>query len=91
MEQVLRLVSQGHDDTGSAAALGIPAGQAYLIVTGVAADGWDGSDGVDGGDGGDTVTRAERQRLDMLPSRDFACTVEARRARLACEKNPQGR
>ncbi|MEV4477678.1 hypothetical protein [Nonomuraea sp. NPDC049504] len=79
MEQVLRLVSQGHGCTGSAAALGILAGQAYLIVTGVAGDGWDG------------VTRAERQLSGMLPSRDFACAVEARRARLACEKNPVGR
>ncbi|MEV4571562.1 hypothetical protein AB0K12_48115 [Nonomuraea sp. NPDC049419] len=81
-EQALRLLSQGHDDTEIAAALGIPAGQAYLIATGVAAD---------GGDGGGTVTRAQRQRPGMSPSREPASTVEARHALLAREKNPQGR
>ncbi|SDJ25913.1 hypothetical protein [Nonomuraea jiangxiensis] len=56
-EQVLRLLSRGHDYAEIAELLGIPAGQAYLIATGVAAD------------GGDTVTRAQRDRAGMLPSR----------------------
>lgn len=55
--QVLRLVGQGHGYDEVGRQLGIPPGQAYLIATGIAAD------------GGDMVTRRQRQRLGMLPSR----------------------
>ncbi|MFI6450469.1 hypothetical protein ACIBF6_02870 [Streptosporangium amethystogenes] len=56
-ERVLELVSQGYDYDEVAGLLGIPAGQAYLIATGIPAD------------GGDTVTREQRRRPGVLPSR----------------------
>ncbi|WP_422768788.1 hypothetical protein ACN28C_18485 [Plantactinospora sp. WMMC1484] len=55
--QVLRLLEQGHDYPEIARRLGIPAGQAYLIATGVPAD------------NGDGVTREQRDRPGILPSR----------------------
>jgi hypothetical protein len=55
-DQVLRLLDQGCDYTTAARRLGIPPGQAYLIATGVPAD------------GGDTVTRAQRDRPGFLGS-----------------------
>ncbi|WP_067185164.1 hypothetical protein [Microtetraspora niveoalba] len=56
-EQVLALLSQGHGYDEIAGILGIPAGQAYLVATGIPAD------------GGDTVTAAQRERPGVLPSR----------------------
>ncbi|MGV9596938.1 hypothetical protein ACWDR1_09730 [Streptosporangium sandarakinum] len=56
-EQVLRLLSQGRDYEEIAGILGVPAGQAYLIATGIPAD------------GGDTVTRGRLGRPGVLPSR----------------------
>jgi hypothetical protein len=53
---VLRLVEQGRDYPEAAAVLGIPAGLAYLIATGIPAD------------GSDTVTGAQRRRPGMLPA-----------------------
>ncbi len=55
-EQVLRLVRQGHDYFEISRELGIPAGQAYLIATGIAAD------------GGDMATRRQRLRPGVLGS-----------------------
>ncbi|MCK2215732.1 hypothetical protein MF672_018320 [Actinomadura sp. ATCC 31491] len=55
-EQVLRLLAQGHGYDEIAGRLGVPAGRAYLIATGIPAD------------GGDTVTRKQRERPGMLPS-----------------------
>lgn len=55
-EQVLALVDQGLDYPEIARRLGVPAGQAYLIATGMPAD------------GGDTYTDAERQRTGVLPT-----------------------
>jgi hypothetical protein len=56
-ERVLRLVRQGlrYEEIGQM--LRIPPGQAYLIATGIPAD------------GGDTVTRVQREREGFLPSR----------------------
>ncbi|MBQ1016824.1 hypothetical protein KBX71_02975 [Micromonospora sp. D93] len=56
-DQVLRLLDQGHGYPEVGRILGIPAGQAYLIATGVPAD------------NGDTVTRERRERPGILPSR----------------------
>ncbi|QYC42385.1 hypothetical protein Nocox_23910 [Nonomuraea coxensis DSM 45129] len=53
-EQVLRLLAQGHTYGEIARRLDVPAGQAYLVATGIPAD------------GGGTVTRAQRQRPGML-------------------------
>jgi hypothetical protein len=47
---------QGHDYSEIARRFGVPAGQAYLIATGMPAD------------GADTYTEAERQRPGVLPS-----------------------
>jgi hypothetical protein len=55
-EQVRRLLGQGLDYPAAARRLGIPAGQAYLIATGVPAD------------GGDTISDQEMAgRDDLLP------------------------
>ncbi|MEN3611753.1 hypothetical protein AAH979_19615 [Plantactinospora sp. ZYX-F-223] len=56
-ESVLHLVGLGRSYQEIGAELGIPAGQAYLVGTGIPAD------------GGSTVTRAQRQRPGVLPSR----------------------
>jgi hypothetical protein len=55
-QQVRQLLEQGHDYPEIARRLGVPPGQAYLIGTGMPAD------------GGDTYTPAERQRPGALPS-----------------------
>lgn len=55
-DQVRQLLEQGHDYPEIARRLGVPAGQAYLIGTGIPAD------------GSDTYTDAERQRPGVLPS-----------------------
>ncbi|WP_329100427.1 hypothetical protein OG792_18250 [Micromonospora sp. NBC_01699] len=55
-QQVLRLVDLGHGYPEIGRLLGIPAGQAYLVATGIPAD------------GGDTVTGRQRERPGMLPS-----------------------
>ncbi|MEU8251400.1 hypothetical protein [Nonomuraea sp. NPDC048916] len=55
-EQVLRLVSQGHDYDEIATTLGIPPGQAYLIATGIPAD------------NSGTLTHDERARPGILLS-----------------------
>jgi hypothetical protein len=56
-EQILRLLADGCDYDEAGRRLGVPPGQAYLIATGIPAD------------GGDTVTRAQRERPGMLASR----------------------
>ena len=55
-DQVRRLLEQGHDYPEIARRLGVPPGQAYLIGTGMPAD------------GSDTYTDAERQRPGVLPT-----------------------
>ncbi len=55
-DQIRQLLQQGHDYPAIARRFGVPSGQAYLIATGMPAD------------GGDTYTEAERQRLGVLPS-----------------------
>lgn len=55
-EQVLRLLDGGLDYEAAGQRLGIPSGQAYLIATGVPAD------------GSDTITREEARRPGFLPS-----------------------
>jgi len=55
-EDVLRLVEEGRSYEEIGREFGIPPGQAYLVATGVPAD------------GGDTVTRAQRERPGVLPS-----------------------
>ena len=55
-DQVRQLLEQGHDYPEIARRLGVPPGQAYLIGTGIPAD------------GGDTYTDAERQRPGVLPT-----------------------
>ncbi|MFF0770475.1 hypothetical protein ACFYUK_16445 [Nonomuraea wenchangensis] len=55
-EQVLRLLALGHGYGEIARRLDVPAGQVYLVATGIPAD------------GGGTVTRADRQRPGMLRS-----------------------
>jgi hypothetical protein len=64
---VLHLVDLGRSYQEIGAALGIPPGQAYLIGTGIPAD------------GGGTVTRAQRTRPGILPSRT-QCLVNPREA-----------
>ncbi len=56
-DQVLRLVRQGRGYEEIGRALRVPPGLAYLVATGIPAD------------GGDTVTRRQRERPGMLPSR----------------------
>ncbi|MFI6759728.1 hypothetical protein ACIBF5_11400 [Micromonospora sp. NPDC050417] len=56
-QQVLHLVDQGHGYPEIGRILGVSAGQAYLVATGIPAD------------GSDTVTTRQRKRLGMLPSR----------------------
>jgi hypothetical protein len=58
-------LEQGHDYPGIARRLGVPPGQAYLIATGMPAD------------GGDTYTEAERQRPGVLPSAQHLLGAEA--------------
>jgi Hemerythrin HHE cation binding domain len=64
-EQVQRLLEQGHDYREIARQLGVPPGQAYLIGTGMPAD------------GGDTYLGAERQRTGVLPSAQHLLGLEA--------------
>jgi hemerythrin superfamily protein len=59
------LVQQGHDYPAIGQRLGVPAGQAYLIATGMPAD------------GGDTYTEAERQRPGVLPSAQHLLGADA--------------
>ncbi|MGB8963458.1 MAG: hemerythrin domain-containing protein [Pseudonocardiaceae bacterium] len=54
--QVRDLLAQGHDYPEIGRRFGVPPGQAYLIATGIPAD------------GSDTYTEAERQRAGVLPS-----------------------
>lgn len=56
-EQVLRLVRDGRSYEEAGAALGISPGLAYMIATGIPAD------------GGDTVTEAQRARPGFQGSR----------------------
>lgn len=60
-EQVRELLDRGLDYQAAAAELGIPAGQAYLIVTGQAAD------GSDAPPGGRPRTLASSQHLANPP------------------------
>ncbi|MBP0461554.1 hypothetical protein [Streptomyces montanisoli] len=53
-EQVLRLLDSGLGYEEAARRLGVPAGQAYMIATGLPAD------------GGDTLTDAEARRPGLL-------------------------
>lgn len=55
-ERVRRLLERGYDYPEIARRLGVPPGQAYLIGTGMPAD------------GSDTYTDSERQRPGVLPS-----------------------
>ena len=55
-EQVQRLLGDGLDFQAAGRKLGIPPGQAYLIATGIPAD------------GGDTITADEAKRPGFLPS-----------------------
>lgn len=55
-EQVRRLLDGGLDYTAASQRLGIPPGQAYLIATGVPAD------------GSDSITAEEARRPGFLPS-----------------------
>jgi hypothetical protein len=64
-DQVRRLLEQGHDYPEIARRLGAPPGQAYLIGTGIPAD------------GGDTYTDAERQRPGVLPTAQHLLGQEA--------------
>ena len=64
-DQVRRLLEQGHDYPEIARRLGVPPGQAYLIGTGIPAD------------GGDTYTDAERQRPGVLPTAQHLLGLEA--------------
>lgn len=59
------LLHQGCDYREAARRLGIPAGQAYLIATGAAAD------------GGDPRSAAERRRAGALPSAQHLLGVPA--------------
>jgi hypothetical protein len=54
---VLALLQQGLTYEEAGERLGVPPGQAYLVATGIPAD------------GGDTVTAEQRRRPGMLPSR----------------------
>jgi hemerythrin superfamily protein len=64
-DQIRALVAQGHDYPAIGQRLGVPAGQAYLIATGMPAD------------GGDTYTEAERQRPGVLPSAQHLLGADA--------------
>lgn len=64
-DQVRQLLEQGHDYPEIARRLGVPPGQAYLIGTGIPAD------------GGDTYTDAERQRPGVLPAAQHLLGLEA--------------
>jgi hypothetical protein len=59
-------LEQGHDYPAIGQRLGVPAGQAYLIATGMPAD------------GGDTYTEAERQRPGVLPSAQHLLGADAK-------------
>lgn len=63
-DQVRQLLEQGHDYPEIARRLGVPPGQAYLIGTGIPAD------------GGDTYTDAERQRPGVLPTAQHLLGLE---------------
>ncbi|MEV4377766.1 hypothetical protein [Streptosporangium sp. NPDC049644] len=56
-QRILRLLARGQGYVEIGEMLGMPPGRAYLVATGVPAD------------GGDTVTREQRERPGMLPSR----------------------
>jgi Hemerythrin HHE cation binding domain len=64
-DQVRELLAQGHDYPAIGQRLGVPAGQAYLIATGMPAD------------GGETYTEAERQRPGVLPSAQHLLGADA--------------
>ena len=64
-QQVRQLLEQGHDYPEIARRLGVPAGQAYLIGTGMPAD------------GSDTYTPVERQRPGALPSAQHLLSLVA--------------
>jgi hypothetical protein len=64
-DQIRALLEQGHDYPAIGRRLGVPAGQAYLIATGMPAD------------GSDTYTEAERQRPGALPSAQYLLGAEA--------------
>jgi hemerythrin-like domain-containing protein len=64
-EQVRALVEQGLEYPEIGRRLGVPSGQAYLIGTGMPAD------------GGDTYTEAERQRPGVLPTAQFLLGITA--------------
>jgi hypothetical protein len=59
-------LEQGHDYPAIGQRLGVPAGQAYLIATGMPAD------------GGDTYTEAEWQRPGVLPSAQHLLGADAK-------------
>lgn len=63
--QIRALLEQGHDYPAIARRLGVPPGQAYLIATGMPAD------------GGDTYTETERQRPGVLPSAQHLLGADA--------------
>lgn len=65
-DQIRTLLEQGHDYPAIAQRLGVPPGQAYLIATGMPAD------------GGDTYTEAERQRPGVLPSAQHLLGADAK-------------
>jgi hypothetical protein len=65
-DQIRELLEQGHDYPAIGQRLGVPAGQAYLIATGMPAD------------GGDTYTEAERQRPGVLPSAQHLLGADAK-------------
>jgi hypothetical protein len=81
-EQVRELLDSGMDYEAAGRRLGIPAGQAYLIVTGVPADG---SDTIPDGAGPDGVREASRyllpssQRLSNPPERNPVSKDSVRR------------
>jgi hypothetical protein len=64
-DQVRRLLEQGHNYPEIARRLGVPPGQAYLIGTGMPAD------------GGDTYTDAERRRPGVLPTAQHLLGLDA--------------
>lgn len=63
--EILRMVDQGRGYQEIGAALGVPAGLAYLLATGIPAD------------GGGTVTGVQRQRPGMLRAHS-QCLVNPR-------------
>ena len=63
--QIRALLEQGHDYPAIGRRLGVPPGQAYLIATGMPAD------------GSDTYTEAERQRPGVLPSAQYLLGADA--------------